>query len=462
VSKTDRRRSIGLRLSLATAALVAAVAGLAMGTLVLWTGEQLEDQADDALELELEELERRYDGSGHEALAAEVSRRSVGPGRVHAVYVFAESRTQVIAGNLAGWPEALEAESPTRSLSWVEGSGELRVERHVRVASLALDDRRQLLVGRDVTEQRGFQRVLGVAAAGAFALSLLLAIAGGLAIGRSLLGRVEGMNRTILRILDGGGEQRVPVEVRDEFGDLAHHFNRLLDEKQALVTRMREVTDDIAHDLRTPLSRMRTHIEGALAAPADEERAREALYKLLSETDGVLETFNALLRIAQIESGTMRELMERVDLEAVVGDAVDLYRPVAEEAGIELQARIEPGVSVLGDRHLLAQAVLNLIDNALKHGSGGGSVSVSARRVERATELSVRDRGAGIGSQDRERVLQRFVRLDASRSLPGTGLGLSFVAAVAEQHGASLRLEDAAPGLRVTLRFEPPAAAPRS
>ena len=450
-------------MSLATAALVAAVAGLAMGAVVLWTGEQLEDQADDALEFELEELEQRYDGSGHEALAAEVSRRSVGTGRGHAVYVFATSRTQVIAGNLAGWPEALEAESPTRSLSWVEGSGELRVERHVRVASLALDDSRQLLVGRDVTEQRGFQRVLGVAAAGAFALSLLLAIAGGLAIGRSLLGRVEGMNRTVLRILDGGGEERVPAGKRpDEFSDLALHFNRLLDEKQALVARMREVTDDVAHDLRTPLSRMRTYIEAALAAPADEKRSREALYKLLSETEGVLETFNALLRIAQIEGGTMREQMERVDLETVVADAVDLYRPVAEEAGIEIQARIEPGLSVLGDRHLLAQAVLNLIDNALKHGGAGGRVSVSARRVEPATELSVCDRGPGIGSQDRQRVLQRFVRLDASRSLPGTGLGLSFVAAVAEQHGASLRLEDAAPGLRVTLRFEPAAAAPGS
>jgi len=454
MNQTERRRSIRLRLGLATAALATAVVGLALLGLTLWTSSELEDLADDAVERELAELERRYAGADYEGLAAEVRRRSLAAGHAHGVYVFAESRSQIIAGNLPQWPADLESESETQSLSWREGSGELAFVRHARVASLALADGHRLLVGRDVTEQRDFQRLLEVAAATAFALSLLLAIAGGLAIGRRLLGRVEGMNQTVLRILDGGSGERVPVaEPRDEFDDLAHHFNRLLDENQRLVARMREVTDDVAHDLRTPLSRMRTHIEAVLAGPEDATRAREALYQLKSETDGVLETFNALLRIAQIESGTIRQQMGAVDLEKVVTDAVDLYRPAAEEAACQLEARIEPGVSIIGDRHLLAQAVLNLIDNALVHGASGGRVEVTVGRAGGAVELCVADAGPGIPGADRERVLQRFVRLDASRSLPGTGLGLSFVAAVAEQHRASLRLEDAKPGLRVTLRF---------
>ena len=282
----------------------------------------------------------------------------------------------------------------------------------------------------------------------------VLAIAGGLAMGRSLLKRVGGMNDTVLRILGGGGEERVPVgEPRDEFDDLAVHFNRLLEENEHLIARMREVTDDVAHDLRTPLSRMRRHIEASLAAPEDEARAREALHRLLDETNGVLDTFNALLSISQIQSGAARQQMDRLDLEAVVRDAVDLYQPVAEEAGLDIETELGEGLSVIAARHLLAQAVLNLIDNAIKYSEGGGNIAVTTRRAADGIELEVADRGPGIAPEDRERVLQRFVRLDASRQRPGTGLGLSFVSAVARLHGASLRLEDNAPGLRVILAF---------
>ena len=213
------------------------------------------------------------------------------------------------------------------------------------------------------------------------------------------------------------------------------------------------VTDDVAHDLRTPLSRMRSHIEAALSAPEDEARAREALHQLLDETNGVLDTFNALLSISQIQSGAARQQMERLDLEGVVRDAVDLYQPVAEEAGLGIETRLEEGLGVDGARHLLAQAVLNLIDNAIKYSAGGGSIAVTTRRAADGIEIEVADRGPGIAPEDRERVLQRFVRLDASRQRPGTGLGLSFVAAVARLHRARLRLEDNAPGLRVILAF---------
>jgi signal transduction histidine kinase len=301
------------------------------------------------------------------------------------------------------------------------------------------------------------KEILGAAGLVAFAGVVLLAIAGGLAIGRYLLGRVEGMNSTILRILAGARQERVPLGPRqDEFDALAGHFNRLLDENEQLVQRVRDVSDDIAHDLRTPLTRIRGHIESALAAPRDEEYVADALHRLLADTDAVLDTFNALLQIAQIESGTIREEMGPVALGPLVRDAVELYQPVAEEAGLRLDLDLGDGVEVLGNRHLLAQAITNLIDNAVKYGAGGDTVTVAARSGP-PVELVVSDTGSGIPAEERERVVQRFVRLDASRAAPGTGLGLSFVAAVAELHGASLRLEDAGPGLRARLAF--PAAA---
>ena len=454
MNPTERRRSIRVRLTLATVGLVGFVAALSLGGLYVAADLLLEERADDIVEQELSDLEFHIEGRGQEALAAEIARRSGESSRNRIVYGFAEARYEMIAGNRPGWPEGVVGPLPAGDLSWEEGAGTLRSVRHVRAASIVFGDGRHLLVGHDVTEQRKIQDLLGTAALSAFAFALLLAIAGGLAMGRNLLKRVEGMNGTVLNILGGGSEERVPVgEPRDEFDDLAVHFNRLLEENQHLIARMREVTDDVAHDLRTPLSRMRSHIEAALSAPENEAHAREALHRLLDETNGVLDTFNALLSLSQIQSGAARQQMEPLDLDAVVGDAVDLYQPVAEEAGLSIETALEAGLSVAAARHLLSQAVVNLIDNAIKYGEGGGGIAVSTRRTAGGIEIEIADRGPGIAPEDRERVLQRFVRLDSSRQRPGTGLGLSFVAAVARLHGAELRLEDNAPGLRVSLAF---------
>lgn len=454
MSPTERRRSIRVRLTLATVGLVGVVVALSLGGLYVAADLLIEERADDIVEQELSDLEVHREGRGRESLAAEILRRSGESTRNRIVYGFAEERYEMIAGNLPGWPDGLMGPVPAGDLSWEERADGVRTVRHVRAASIVFDDGRHLLVGHDVTEQRRVQELLGAVAFGVFGVALLLAIAGGLAMGRNLLKRVEGMSQTVLRILGGGSEERVPVGApRDEFDDLAEHFNRLIEENQHLIARMREVTDDVAHDLRTPLSRMRSHIEAALAAPRDEARAREALHQLLDETNGVLDTFNALLSISQIQSGAVRQQMDLLDLDTVVGDAVDLYLPVAEEAGLGIETRLEAGLRVEGARHLLAQAVLNLIDNAIKYSAGGGKIEVTTRRTGDGIEIEVADRGPGIAPEDRERVLQRFVRLDASRQRPGTGLGLSFVVAVARLHRATLRLEDNAPGLRVILAF---------
>ncbi len=436
---------------MATAALVMTVVGLTLVGVYAWVDYRIEHDANGAVAFEMAEIARSIEGLGREDREAELVRRGREQAHGERVFLF-ESHEQILVGNLPEWPSGLERESSAVDLSWEEPAGGLRVIRHARAATIFFGDDQRLLVGQDLTEERNLQQLLGGAAVSVFGFAVLLAIAGGVAIGRSLLRRVEGMNQTILDILRGSRSERVPVGPGgDEFDELATHFNRLLDDNQKLLAQMRGVTDDIAHDLRTPLARMRTRIESALTAPENEQVSREALHELFGDTNSVLETFNALLRIAQIESGAIREQMEDVDLAAIVEDAVDLYQPLAEEAGIALEGDCAAGLRLRADRHQLAQALLNLIDNAIKYGEG--QVHVSAARSADGVTLCVADDGPGIPAADRERALQRFVRLDASRHQSGTGLGLSFVAAVVELHHGELLLEDNDPGLRVRLLF---------
>jgi signal transduction histidine kinase len=247
-------------------------------------------------------------------------------------------------------------------------------------------------------------------------------------------------------------------EEADEFDELAKHFNQLLEENERLIAQVREVTDDIAHDLRTPLARIRQDLEASLARPRSGAEDRQVLQRSLEAIDGLLETFHALLSIAQIESGAVNASMAPVDLSAIARDAVDLYAPAAEQAGLALELDAEPSVTVRGNRHLLSQALSNLIDNAIKFSPPPGAIEVGVRTTRTGPEFSVADHGPGVPEHERERVLQRFVRLDSARERPGTGLGLSLVAAVVKLHGASLSFADNAPGLVVTVRFEPDGA----
>jgi signal transduction histidine kinase len=261
------------------------------------------------------------------------------------------------------------------------------------------------------------------------------------------------MRATIASILGGRKDRRVEVGAAgDEFDELASQFNRLLDENDRLVTQVRDVTNDIAHDLRTPLQRMQGRLESALAAPSTPPEARRVLESFASDSERLLEVFNGLLQLARLESDELRRSMQPVSVETVVREIADLYAPLAEEAGLALRVDVEPRLTITADRQLLAQAISNLIDNALKYGAGGDAIQLDARRAADGVEIAVADHGAGIPEADRERVLGRLVRLDASRGIPGTGLGLSLVAAVARLHGGMLRLEDNQPGVRALLR----------
>jgi signal transduction histidine kinase len=274
-----------------------------------------------------------------------------------------------------------------------------------------------------------------------------------------MLRRLDTINRTSGEIIAGDLTRRVPLNGSgDEFDILAENLNRMLDRIERLMNGLREVTDSVAHDLRTPLNRLRNRLEESVArlnagAPSNENKADE-IERAIAETDQLIATFNALLLIAETDAGTTRAAMSALDLGSVAADVVELYEPLAEERKISLALMPGAGVVVEGNRSLIAQALANLVDNAIKYTPAGGKVRIRAANTNAGVELSVADSGPGIPPADRPRVTERFVRLEASRSSPGTGLGLSLVMAVAHFHRAELVLEDNVPtGLKAALRF---------
>jgi signal transduction histidine kinase len=289
----------------------------------------------------------------------------------------------------------------------------------------------------------------------------LVSIGGGYWVSRKLLTRIDAVSATSRTIMEGDLTGRLPVHGSgDELDRLSESLNLMLARIEQLMAGLREVSDNIAHDLKTPLNRLRNRVEEALREPHGEPVYREALERTIEEADGLIKTFNALLSIARLEAGAGGENREQLDVSELVRDVAELYEPVAEERGILLKAETAPPLVIRADRQLLGQAIANLIDNAIKYGApdaaqenGGAApeVEVSVGANEGVAEIVVTDRGPGVPEAERERVLNRFVRLEASRCEPGSGLGLSLVAAVARLHGGTLKLEDNAPGLRVVL-----------
>ncbi len=294
----------------------------------------------------------------------------------------------------------------------------------------------------------------------------LVTIAFGVVIGllfsRALLRHVEAVSRTARAIRAGDLSRRIPqTGSGDELDDLSANLNSMLDQIERLMAGMREVSDNIAHDLRSPLTRIRNRLSSALKGSPDE--MRDALHATIDDSEKMLETFNALLSIARIESGEGAGVMEPIDLVAVAEEMAELYEPAAQDAGFELQLSAKPTPPIKGSRELISQALANFLDNALKYAEGGTLIEIRVGPLKSGgAVLSVTDNGPGVAEQDRKRILQRFVRLEQSRSTPGSGLGLSLVAAIARAHGAKLSFTEGAksppagpggPGLKVSMWF---------
>jgi hypothetical protein len=313
----------------------------------------------------------------------------------------------------------------------------------------------EVLVGRDVQELRIFADIIRRTLFWALAFALVLGLGGGLLMSRNFLRRVDSITDASRSIMNGNLAGRMPVSGSgDELDRLAGSLNEMLDQIERLMAGMREVSSNVAHDLKSPLTRMKARVESALRSGKSSEY-RDALNQTIEESDRLLQTFNALLSIARAESGQSREALQPLDARVILTDVAELYEPIAEEEGGRLTIAAEEELPVLGDRQLLAQAISNLVDNALKYGAPASgeavTVAVAGRRDGDNILIEVADRGPGIPEEHRERVIERFVRLDESRSKPGNGLGLSLVAGVMKLHGGSLTLSDNAPGLRALL-----------
>jgi signal transduction histidine kinase len=411
-------------------------------------------QTDEAIFAEISSLAERYRERGLDGLASTIAQRAARNPRGHAVYLLLDPAGRRVAGNLDRWPQDIGREP-----SWIEFRIQDPDSPHgesyrARARQIELAGGFRLLVGQDVQEQERLRELTIEALAWGLALTLALGLIGGVLMSRTTLQRIETINRTSRGIIGGDLRSRIPTRgTGDEFDRLAQNLNAMLDQIEMLMEGIRHVSNNIAHDLRSPLTRLRSRLELARMNEATPQ-ARAMLDGLVEEVDGLLSTFSALLRIAEIESGNRRAGFAPVDLDVLVRDVVELYEPVAQEKDQTIATQLAPGLSVLGDRHLLSQAIANLLDNAIKHSPAGSRIEVATAQRPEGPALTVADNGPGIPADQRDKVVQRFFRLEASRSTPGSGLGLSLAAAVAKLHGARLSLEDNAPGLRVVLSFE--------
>jgi signal transduction histidine kinase len=368
-----------------------------------------------------------------------------------AVYLMVDPQLRPVAGNVPAWPKINTKEKWFLFKVSVPFGDETR-EHEMRARYFALPGGYQMLVGHDVQERQDVKSLMMRGLIAAVVLTLLLGLGGGFWMGRRILAQAGAISAVATQIMRGDLSQRLPVrDADDEINTLAREINTMLDKIEQLTLGMRTVLDSAAHDLRTPLNRLQASAEGAMASLTHGSAERRVLERVTVEVDHMRSTLDALLRIALAETGTVAR--EQVDLSELVESVVELYAPVSEQRGIVLESSVAPGAHVQGNRQLLAQALANLIDNAIKFTPDGGHIRVALDGSGSAPQVIVEDNGPGIPADKREIVLGRRVRLDEARNVPGSGLGLSLVAAVTKLHGAHLVLDDAGPGLKVSLKF---------
>lgn len=410
----------------------------------------VEQETDAAIEAEVAGLNEQFRQRGPQGLARVVGMRISANPDGDAVYLIADKDLKPLIGSIDRWPDMRSEPDGRVSFEITEDNGE-RIA--VRARVFVPQPNMRLIVGRKAGTLAQLTRLFNQTLSWGLSVTLALALAGGLLMSNNVLRRVAQFNSTSSRIMAGDLSQRiVTTGSGDEFDELANHLNAMMDQIESLMNNIQHISDNIAHDLRTPLTRLRNRLEDlrqdAGATEIDDIDA------CIEDAEGLLGTFASLLSIARIESGTYETTLNPVNLSQCARDAYELYKALADEKSISLSCDAPGTVEVRGDRNLLFQAITNLLDNAIKYTPEGGNVSICLQqKVGSSAALAVADSGPGIPADMREQVLQRFFRLDKSRSEPGAGLGLSLVQAIAQRHGAGLELDDNDPGLLARLVF---------
>jgi hypothetical protein len=448
-------RTTAFRMTLVYLAVFALFAAFVLAYFSWNTRRLITEQITETVDTEIRGLTEQYDQGGIRRLVFAIDGRSVRPGSN--LYLLTTAAGEGLAGNVGsltagtlegtGWTE-----TAYRRLEDTD-----RGEHHALVRIVQLPGGFRLLVGRDLEERERMQAIIFNAGRWSLAMLVVLGIAGAVFVTRRVLKRVDAMTETTQTIMRGDLSGRLPVAgTGDELDRLASNLNAMLERIEALMHGLKEVSDNIAHDLKTPLTRLRNRCEQALRTAQNELQYRAALESTIEESDALIRTFNALLMIARAESGQSPAAMTKFDAAEVARGIGELYEPLAEEKGIALKIDAPPATMLRGNRELVSQALANLVDNAIKYTAPSAimngaqpEIVVKAAAAEGDRILfTVSDAGPGIPEADRRRAVERFVRLEQSRSLPGSGLGLSLAQAIAHLHGGELKLEDNKPGLR--------------
>jgi signal transduction histidine kinase len=443
-------RSSTFRLAVLYMALFGASVAVLL-TFIYWsTAGYISLQTDDTIEAEVTGLAERYGVSGLDGLIRSIDERISRKPNGDAVYLLTDDQLTPLIGNLDRWPRVSTDSDGWLNFNLEQTTSDGDVTHRARGRPFTLRGGYRLLVGRDMHELDATRSLIVRAIAWGLAITVMMALAGGVMLSRRTMRRLEAVNETSRQIMRGDLSRRIPTRsTDDDFDQLAENLNGMLDTIEQLMEDVRRVTDNVAHDLRTPLTRLRNRLEDLRGDTGAETSKVEAA---LADADGLLATFNALLRIASIESGRRRAAFESLPLDDVVRDVAELYEPLAEQKGQTLEVSLSDNVRVRGDRDLLFQACANLLDNAIKYTPPGGEIRVYLENDASGPRIRIIDSGPGIPEHSRDQVFKRFFRLEESRHTPGNGLGLSLVEAVVRLHKANIQL-GGAPGLNVSLAF---------
>jgi signal transduction histidine kinase len=441
--------SVAFRLALGYAMLAVGSTLVVMAVFYLETVGVVAHRADAKLQVLSDRLAQHYAVRGPDAVRQEIDQLLTdGIDQDTEVYQLIGADGRKTVGNLGGWTP-LPVESGALETRGVIRNGQPSIS---RLLPQVLRDGAIVVVGRDLHDQLDIEQIVWRALGVGAACAVVLAILGALMFRRALEGRIAAIRRTAHEIEAGDMSRRVPISGgEDEFARLGRDLNRMLDHIEHLMDGVRHVSNAIAHDLRTPLGRIRSQLDEALRQVKSRNELVETARFAIARIDDLIQIFDRLLQIAEAESGTRRQFFTPVPLAPTIADIVDLYDAEAEACGITLLAEFDDAAITLGDKNLLASAVANLVDNALKYAGDGATVRVRSVRARDSVSLIVEDNGPGIPAGERQRVFERFYRIDASRSVPGNGLGLSIAASIASLHWGSLRLDDVKPGLRATI-----------
>lgn len=445
-------RMTAVRLSLIYTLVFALFALALVAYTTINTTRLLHKQSQQLVNEEIQELSVIYSRGSMSRFIRVIERRSRSPGA--SLYLIADASGRIIAGNVLDIePGILSKSGWTTKPFPYEGIGQVEGPAHYAIARVfELPGGLRALIGRDLGEPDRFRSIARRSLILALAGMVLLGILTWVFVGRRALKRIDSVSGSTKRIMAGDLQERLPLSGSgDEFDRLSENLNQLLGKISKLDEGLKQVSDNIAHDLKTPLTRLRNKAEQTWSADPSKQSYRQAMEAIIAESDTLIRTFNALLMIARVEAGSRTGDFAEFDLTAVLSDVHELYEPLAEEADVEFEISSSGTVEVKGNRELVGQAIANLVDNAIKYSTEGATnphrVLLQIKADKHNVHILITDNGNGIPKEDRERVKDRFVRLDKSRTKPGTGLGLSLVDAVARLHDGTLTLGDAHPGL---------------